>query len=398
MGIIVKNTNYNGEVLEKILTVATTGNELVSKGLIDVIPGVEKKVSVPRLKTGTMLQKRKENPTIEDGKGDFKYSEKELDPKDMMVFAPFSPRTFEAIWRKWQPTGDLVYSQLPPEAQNALLEALLKQVTFELGWQYVNGTYGSGDKSLMDGIITQIAKDNEVQVVNTSATTMTDRLKAVRKRIPASMRANPALRILMSINDFDEYDDERTKREYKNADETKVNSKMYKEIPIETLAVWPEGLIIATLCSPDSDSNLFAAVNLQDDEHVVQVEKVSNMSELYFFKLLMKADTQIAFGEEVIVLDFRTSPVFASHVTATPSSLTFDAAGGTQSVQIAASGEYSVSANPTGYTVEQTDEGIKVTADANTSKTTDVTGKITLALTEDATKKCEISLTTSKSA
>lgn len=43
MAIVVKNTNYNGEVLERILTVATTGNELVDKGLIMVIPGVEKK-------------------------------------------------------------------------------------------------------------------------------------------------------------------------------------------------------------------------------------------------------------------------------------------------------------------------------------------------------------------
>ena len=59
MAIVVKNTNYNGEVLERILTVAATGNEIVSKGLICVIPGVEKKISIPRLRTGKMLQKRK---------------------------------------------------------------------------------------------------------------------------------------------------------------------------------------------------------------------------------------------------------------------------------------------------------------------------------------------------
>ena len=57
-------------------------------------------------------------------------------------------------------------------------------------------------------------------------------------------------------------------------------------------------------------SNLFAAVNLQDDESVIQIDKVSNMSELYFFKMLMKADTNIAFGEEFVVLDSRETPVF----------------------------------------------------------------------------------------
>ena len=34
------------------------------------------------------------------------------------------------------------------------------------------------------------------------------------------------------------------------------------------------------------------------------------MSELYFFKMLMKADTGIAFGEEFVVLDSRETPVF----------------------------------------------------------------------------------------
>lgn len=73
MAIIVRNTNYSGEVLEQLLTLAATSNEIVEKGLIMVIPGVEKKISLPRLKTGKMLQKRKENPGVEDSKGNFNY-------------------------------------------------------------------------------------------------------------------------------------------------------------------------------------------------------------------------------------------------------------------------------------------------------------------------------------
>ena len=109
MAIRVDNTNYNGEVLERILTVATTSNELVEKGLIYVIPGVEKKISIPRLKTGKMLQKRKEDPQVTDSKGDFSYSEQTLEPHDFMAFTVFNPRAFEQIWRKWQPKGNLVF-------------------------------------------------------------------------------------------------------------------------------------------------------------------------------------------------------------------------------------------------------------------------------------------------
>ena len=313
MAIRVDNTNYNGEVLERVLTVAATGNELVEKGLIHVIPGVEKKTGIPRLKTGKMLQKRKEDPQVTDSKGDFHYSEQTLEPHDFMAFTVFNPRAFEQIWRKWQPTGNLVFAELPPEAQNALLDALSKQVQFELGDHYVNGEYADGpdDTKLMNGILTQAAKAKDYILVDVSkADTMTKKLKAVRAAIPKAMRSNPDLRIIMSVDDFDKYDDELTEREAKNASETEVNRKRYKGITIETVAAWPDGVIVATLCSPDADGNLFAAVNLQNDESVIQIDKVSNASELYFFKLLMKADTNIAFGEEFIVADSRTTPKF----------------------------------------------------------------------------------------
>ena len=313
MAIKVDNTNYNGEVLEKILTVAATGNELVTKGLIHVIPGVEKKISIPRLKTGKMLQKRKEDPQVTDSKGDFNWSEQTLEPHDFMAFTVFNPRAFESIWRKWQPKGNLNFAELPPEAQNALLDALSKQVQFELGDHYVNGEYADGedDTKLMNGILTQAAKAADYVLVDVSkADTMLKKLKAVRAAIPTAMRPNPDLRIIMSVEDFDKYDDELTERESKNASETEVNRKRYKGITIETVAAWPDGVIVATLCSPDADGNFFAAVNLQNDESVILIDKVSNASELYFFKLLMKADTNIAFGEEFIVADCRTTPKF----------------------------------------------------------------------------------------
>lgn len=76
------------------------------------------------------------------------------------------------------------------------------------------------------------------------------------------------------------------------------------------LTQWPEGLIVATICDSGMNGNLFAAVNLQDDENVIQIDKWANASELYFFKMLMKADTQIGFGEEFIALDWRADGAF----------------------------------------------------------------------------------------
>lgn len=400
MAIVVRNTNYNGEVLEKILTLATTGNDLVEKGLIMVIPGVEKKISLPRIKTGRMLQKRKENPTLEDSKGNFNYSEKSLDPEDFMAFTTFNPRAFEHIWRKWQPKGNLVFSELPPEAQNTLLDELSKSVKFELGWHYINGEFGDDDDHLFDGILTQAARDTEVVVVSAPSDTssMLAKLKAVRAAVPKALRENPNLRILMSIDDFDKYDNELTEREYKNASETDLNKKRYKGITIETLNSWPDDLIVATICSPSADGNLFAGVNLQDDEEVIQIDKWMNSSELYFFKLLMKADTNIAFGEEFVVLDTRKSPVFKpaeKTLFADPTKVTIKPEGGSQDIAVTASGEYSVSASPAGFTVSPTDNGIRISAAANTTGK-DKSGAVTLTLDSDKAKTVKITVSQAK--
>lgn len=251
MAIVVRNTNYSGEVLENILAVATTGNELVSKGLIMVIPGVEKEISVPRLRAGKMLQKRKEDPQKADAKGEFEYSEKKLDPEDFMAFTVFNPRTFEDIWRPFQPKGNLVFSELPPEVQNKLLETMSKQVQFELGWHYINGVYAKeGDDNLMNGILTQAAKDEDCIIVKCASKSMIDRLYAVLDSIPEAMLEHPNLRILMSKKDFLKYDKELTEREHKNSDETRINEKTFKGIKIETVSSWPSDVLLAFRRAP----------------------------------------------------------------------------------------------------------------------------------------------------
>lgn len=303
--IVIQGTNYAGEVLEMLLTRAATGNDMVEKGLMRVQPDIQKKFSIPRLRTGEMLQKRKEMPVDADGKGNFTYDERELVPVDFMAFTTFNPRTFEQVWRKWQPKGNLVFSELPAEGQNALLREMSKSVRFELGYHFVNGVFGDDDKHLFNGIVTRMLADKDVVTVATAKTKMIDRLKVLKDAIPETMRTNPGLRILMSISDFDTYDEELTQQPNKGANYTDMNVERFKGISIVTVSNWPAGLIVATICGMDYDTNLWAGVNLVDDMDVIQIDKVTNAGERYFFKMLMKADTNIAWGEDVILLDAR---------------------------------------------------------------------------------------------
>lgn len=303
-------TVYAGEVLDQLLVRATTGNELVDGGHIRVQPNVEKKFSIPRLKVGQMLQKRVEQPDDTNSKGDFNIDEKYLEPKDFMAFTTFNPRSFEQFWRPWQPKGPLVFRELPPEAQNAFLAEMAKTVQFELGGHFINGVYGTGDGQLFDGILTKIVADADVVTVGTAGTPITEanvieNMKKVRAAIPKAIRKAANLKMFMSYEDADAYDYNLTEKPYKGMDYTNMNPERFKGIPVVRLADWPKDVIVAAVASAGLDSNFWAGVDYVNDDEVIQIDKLTNAGEKYFFKMLMKADTNTVFGEDIVLLDNR---------------------------------------------------------------------------------------------
>ncbi len=308
MGILI-NSNYSGEVLDTLLVKATTGNELVAGGHIRVEPNVSYRFYIPRLRAGSMLQKRVEQPDESNSKGDFNIDEKVLEPKEFMAFTTFNPRSFEKFWRPYQPKGPLVFAELPPEAQNILLAEMAKVVDFELGDHFVNGVFGAGSNQLFDGILTKITGDSEVITVGSASsitqTNVIETLKSCRLKVPVSVRKQNNLKIFMSVEDADLYDDALTAQANKGKDHTEKNPERYKGIPIVALAAWPKDVIVFANASMNLDTNFWAAVSFVDDMNVIQIDKLTNAGEKYFFKMLMKADTNTAFGDEIVLYDGR---------------------------------------------------------------------------------------------
>lgn len=298
-------TVYDGEVLEQLLVRATTGNQLVAGGHIRVQPDVNKKFSIPRLRAGAMIQKRKEDPAKSDSKGDFSIDEVYLEPKDVMAFTVFNPRAFEHFWRPYQPTGNLAFRELPTEVQNAMLAEMAKVIDFELGNEFINGEYGTEEGKYFDGILTRIkANADVVELADAEAITEDNILrvlKSVRDNIPVALRGNKNLKYFMSVEDADIYDNVLTNREFKGKDFTDSNPERFKGDKIVPLAQWPKDVIVATVASPDLDSNFWAGVGYADDAEVIQIDKLNNSGELYFFKMLMMADTNIVFGEDIVL-------------------------------------------------------------------------------------------------
>lgn len=333
MSLVVKNTSYDGEVLDELLVRATTGNDLVAGGHIRVEDGVQKSFSIPRLKTGEMLQKRKEQPKEGDAKGDFNYDERKLTPQEFMAFTTFNPRTFEKVWRPFQPKGNLVFRELPAEVQNKLLSEMAKAVDFELGYHYINGVFGAAEGQYFDGILTRIIADADVVKIAT-ATEIVDSnilnvLRAVTTKLPKPLKTLPLknkVKIFMSVEDHEILDFVLTEKPFKGADYSSITTEKFKGFQLVPLANMPKDVIFATYATDGIDSNLWAAVDLADDEDVIKIDLLENAGERYFFKMLMKVDTNIAFGEDVVLWDGRgvpapaAAPLSAPATFATPAS------------------------------------------------------------------------------
>lgn len=303
--ISVQGSNYNGEVLGSILTQAFLGNEIAEKGVLHVEAGIEKKFSIPRMRVGKLLQKRVEQPESSDAKGDLTYDEKELNPEDMMVYTEFNPKSFEAVWRQFQPQGNMVFYQLPAEVQTKILSLILQETATEVGYHYINGLKGAGAEQFFNGIVSRILADNEVNYAKRGETTWVKRLQALKDAVPAEIVDNPKLAIIMNTRDYSEYDAELKNLDYKNIDPTAKREQAFDGTRIIRLAYWPKGLAVATLVSADGDGNLWAGVNINNDGETLFVDRVSNAGEKYFVKILLKADTNIAWGGYVAVLDER---------------------------------------------------------------------------------------------
>lgn len=300
-------TAYTGEVLDQILVAAATGNQLFEKGLIHMETNIGNKFYIPRFQLSKLLQKRVEMPKSENSKGEFKIDERVLEPKDIMVYTEFNPRSFEKFWRKWQPTGNLVFRDLTPDVQVTLLNEVLKQVGTELGYHFIQGVEGDGEEQFFDGVLTRITADPDVVKATCDSESQIERLRAVWEKTADKVRGNANFTFLMSSADFDKYDNELTDLHHKGADPTTTNIARFKGKRIAALNDWPDGVIVGTICSLGTDSNLYAGCNLADDYDCLQVDKVQASGERYFIKMLMKADTQIAWGQLVTLLDYRSA-------------------------------------------------------------------------------------------
>lgn len=107
------------------------------------------------------------------------------------------------------------------------------------------------------------------------------------------------MKFFCSYATFDLYADSQVNQQYKGIDTTQEGKDVFKGRKVEKIADFPDNTFFIAKGLPSMESNLWVGMNSVDDANI-KLEKLQANSELYFLKMLMKADVNIGWNSETV--------------------------------------------------------------------------------------------------
>ena len=307
------SSEFNGSVIDQIFMLLVTQNQTVDGGHIHIENNIFKQRAIPRATSDNLIQDRVPTPASQ---GTITYDERILSPQDIMVYVEFNPNDFRDVWEPFQPQGDFVFSRLSPEVQRAVVSLALEGVGGVdpyMGGAIWQGDIAGGVPPLdkFDGLIKKAEDDADVIDVILAGPiddgNAVANIELVYEATPVAVRTRESFKMFVS---------EATKEHYWNALMAKASSDAnpfhdvatqgpltYKGKRVVALVGMTDSEIIGTHSSPGRDSNLYLGLAGPgaNNEDVVKIERLQANSELWFIKVLWGADTQIKWGQELVL-------------------------------------------------------------------------------------------------
>jgi hypothetical protein len=306
-GFVINDTSYAGEVASQFALKAITGADTINGGHVYVKDGIKKKFTIPRWDANyeDLIQDRTAMPTI--GGAPMTVDSVSLQPADYMIFEPFNPRDFEDHWYATQLNPTLIDRALPNTVESVVVQGVMARHA-----KYFNKAIWNSDTSLadsskykyFDGLIKRIKTGSTAASTNVAGTTLTtsniqaEMLKCYNN-IPAALRYDPSMKFFVSYATYDLYAQSQINQTYKGKDITSEGVPTFKGRQVVKIADFPDDTMIVAKGSASMESNLWVGINSVSDEGL-QLARLRPEGELFFIKMLMKADTQIAWGEETV--------------------------------------------------------------------------------------------------
>ena len=301
---LTRNSQYAGEVLDLIALRMSLANEWVGADCIYIQQMVSDRLHLPRMQANNIIQDR---AAIPNSQGQLIWDEKTIPMEDAMVYLEFNPRNFEHIWRPYQPTGELLFRELPNNVQMKLVEEVTNKVGEWMSFNIPQGdTAGAAPDNKFDGLLTQMVADATILDVNAPVAlnvgNVKDAFRNTYKRLPAAVQKSPALKLICSHTTYLLLRDADQDQQFKGPNFPSADGGMsVYGAPVVGLSQMRDNTIIATYCDSSINSNLKMGVDNSTSTVVdtFQVEKLQANSEIYFIKQLLKMGVGYTYGEEI---------------------------------------------------------------------------------------------------
>jgi len=303
----VLTSNYNGDVLDYIITETVVGNEAVDKGSVYVIPDVPSKLSIAKMvSTANPIIDREAMPTTKSAT--VTWSEATLTPVEMMIYIPdINPRIFEAAWRPFQPKGALPNKVLDPNVQKVFADVVLKQAQKQVGkllWQGDSTLASTNPLHFFNGFFTRAAASSTNIDVTNLGTISTANIQAIlescNQSVPDALFDDPDMVFHMNTGDFRKYQQSVRQLSYKGQGPAEDVPAEYGGREIRYYSQAPANKIIIAKATTGTDSNFYAAVDKQNDMENFIIEKLRPEGEHYFLKALFKMDANFSIDSESV--------------------------------------------------------------------------------------------------
>jgi len=320
----IVDTTYAGETdLSMYLVQHTLELDTVKKDCLMVKDDIRKQFTIPFLDITNIIQDRAAQP---QSQGSISITGKQLAPRDYMIYFRFNPRDLEANWQAVNLQTDLIDRGLPATTNSwIILFTLAREVEYneQAIWRSriefhpahgnVNPTskgQAAGDSifNKYDGLITKILNDaTTIQVSGAQVLTinnMQSQMDAVYAAVPPALLYKygiDGLRFHFSYNSQKIWEEVQQSMTFKSTDLTERGINRYRGYECVALAGMPDNTIICTVSEPGPKSHFWLGLNSATDETNVKMNLVTNDGELWFLKILMKADTQVGWGTEIVI-------------------------------------------------------------------------------------------------
>lgn len=303
----VLTSNYNGDVLDYIITETVIGNEAVEKGSIYVIPDVPNKISIAKMtSSANPIIDREAMPSTKSAT--VTWSEATLTPTEMMIYIPdINPRIFEAAWRPFQPKGALPNKVLDPNIQKVFADIVLKQAQKQMGklfWQGDTTLAATNPLHFFNGFITRAAASStNIDVTNQGVITSANVqsiLEACQQLVPDALFDDPDMVFHMNTGDFRKYQQSVRQLSFKGQGPAEDVPAEYGGREIRYYSQFPANSVLVCKATTGTDSNLYAATDKVNDMENFIIEKLRPEGEHYFLKALFKMDANFSIDSESV--------------------------------------------------------------------------------------------------